>query len=371
MSKKFIEEEFPITKLSALGRKEKSTAHANITGIHAWWARRPTIISRALILSALIDYPENKTKQKEMRDFIIKMCSDFKGLPKQKELRDKLEVLINDNNNQKITLLDPFSGGSSIPLEAARLGLNSHGRDLNPVSVLIGKATCEYFQKFGIIILKELKKWWKYLRISIAEKLKYLYSNSSSENTIIAFIWAKQIKCQNSSCMALIPMLQTNYLVNKDGKKIVLKPLIKRSNNHNEIQFKIHKDDDNFNPNDFVIFSRGKVTCPACGLTIPNQDVMNLVKKRDFNDRLIVIVEKEKMTGTKIYRLPNEEDLHNIEESRKLLENYKTLIPKEKLPKKEIKWRVQNYGILDWKQFFNSIAFSWLFINRDKSTSFL
>lgn len=38
---------------------------------------------------------------------------------------------------------DPFSGGGSFPLEAQRLGLESHGSDLNPVAVLVGKAMIE------------------------------------------------------------------------------------------------------------------------------------------------------------------------------------------------------------------------------------
>ena len=38
---------------------------------------------------------------------------------------------------------DPFCGGGSIPLEAQRLGLRAHGSDLNPVAVLVSKATCE------------------------------------------------------------------------------------------------------------------------------------------------------------------------------------------------------------------------------------
>ena len=34
-------------------------------------------------------------------------------------------------------IFDPFCGGGSIPFEAQRLGLEAHGRDLNPVAVLI------------------------------------------------------------------------------------------------------------------------------------------------------------------------------------------------------------------------------------------
>ena len=41
------------------------------------------------------------------------------------------------------TVLDPFAGGGSIPLEAQRLGLRTFASDLNPIAVLINKALVE------------------------------------------------------------------------------------------------------------------------------------------------------------------------------------------------------------------------------------
>jgi len=40
-------------------------------------------------------------------------------------------------------VLDPFAGGGSIPLEAARLGFEAHAADLNPVAVLLNKCNLE------------------------------------------------------------------------------------------------------------------------------------------------------------------------------------------------------------------------------------
>ena len=50
--------------------------------------------------------------------------------------------------NQLPVFHDPFAGGGSLPLEAQRLGLESHASDLNPVSVLINKAMIEIPSKF-------------------------------------------------------------------------------------------------------------------------------------------------------------------------------------------------------------------------------
>ena len=47
------------------------------------------------------------------------------------------------------TVLDPFSGGGIIPLEALRLGCDTYANDYNPVAVIIQKCTIEFPQKFN------------------------------------------------------------------------------------------------------------------------------------------------------------------------------------------------------------------------------
>ena len=46
-------------------------------------------------------------------------------------------------------VLDPFAGGGAIPLEALRLGCDTHAVDLNPVAHLIELCTLVYPQKYG------------------------------------------------------------------------------------------------------------------------------------------------------------------------------------------------------------------------------
>ena len=41
------------------------------------------------------------------------------------------------------SILEPFAGGGTIPVEAQRLGLEVYASDLNPVAVLINKALVE------------------------------------------------------------------------------------------------------------------------------------------------------------------------------------------------------------------------------------
>ena len=46
-------------------------------------------------------------------------------------------------------VFDPFAGGGAIPLEAARLGCQSFGNDINPVAHIIQKGSLEFPQKYG------------------------------------------------------------------------------------------------------------------------------------------------------------------------------------------------------------------------------
>src|SRR5579859_607574 len=46
-------------------------------------------------------------------------------------------------------MLDPFSGGGAIPLEAMRLGCDVTAVDINPVAWFILKCTLEYPQKLA------------------------------------------------------------------------------------------------------------------------------------------------------------------------------------------------------------------------------
>jgi len=52
-------------------------------------------------------------------------------------------------SNPSPPVLDPFAGGGSIPLEAQRLGLRTFASDLNPVAVLINKASIEIPHNFA------------------------------------------------------------------------------------------------------------------------------------------------------------------------------------------------------------------------------
>ncbi len=84
-----------------------------------------------------------------------------------KELRQRIRDTF-DGETPKV--LDPFAGGGSLPLEAARPGCEAHALDLNPVAVLTMLGTVDYPIRFAkaqfprpprpedMLLLEELEK---------------------------------------------------------------------------------------------------------------------------------------------------------------------------------------------------------------------
>ena len=183
----FIETQFPIARLSAESYKErKAVSGQTLTGLGKWWGRKPLILVRASILGMLMPASSNPKKDREIFLKILTMDDDgtwlrckpaaqrkttraaFDALPYAKRLTDcerpenipgpteaawaeikahlgtkaqTLAQLVEQLGKQQFghtpRVGDSFCGGGSIPFEAARIGCEAFGSDLNPVAGLL------------------------------------------------------------------------------------------------------------------------------------------------------------------------------------------------------------------------------------------
>ena len=79
MNTSFIEEQFPVSKLSKECYKErKSSQGQTITGLGKWWGRKPLTLVRAAILGCLLPATEDKASDRET--FLRLMGMDAEGL---------------------------------------------------------------------------------------------------------------------------------------------------------------------------------------------------------------------------------------------------------------------------------------------------
>lgn len=165
---RLIEHAFPLRQASIDSVHEKNVRHGHISTLHIWPARRPLAASRAALLATLLRDPGTPEARKKLCEKIggtLKMETDKDGRIKEvteggvlrwkREIENKAtldwfcEEIRRANGGKAPKVLDPFSGGGAIPLEAMRLGCEVTAADLNPVAWFILKCTLEYPQKLA------------------------------------------------------------------------------------------------------------------------------------------------------------------------------------------------------------------------------
>ena len=183
----FIETQFPIARLSAESYKERKANNGQtLTRLGKWWGRKPLILVRAAILGMLMPASADAKKDREVFLQILTMDDDgawqrckppaqrklgraaFDALtyaerialcnrpenvagPDAKawgeinahlgttaaNLPELVEQLGQRSFGHRPRVGDSFCGGGSIPFEAARIGCDAFGSDLNPVAGLL------------------------------------------------------------------------------------------------------------------------------------------------------------------------------------------------------------------------------------------
>lgn len=264
MPKKLIEVALPLEAINAESAREKSIRHGHPSTLHLWWSRKPTATARAVIWSSLVDDPsehpeqfptEEEQNQERQRLFgILEKLVKWENSNNQAVLdAAKAEILRSTGNNPP-PLLDPFAGGGAIPLEAQRLGLEAHAHDLNPVAVMINKAMIEIPPKFAGQspvnpearaqfdgdggwsdakgLAEDVRYYGDWIKQQAFKKIGHLYpkvkvpaDQGGGEATVIAWIWARTVKCPNPACGCEMPLVSSFVLSKKKGKEAWIEPI--------------------------------------------------------------------------------------------------------------------------------------------------
>jgi adenine-specific DNA methylase len=383
--KRFIEVTFPLKEVSEISAKEKNIRHGHISTLHIWWARRPLSSSRATSYAALIPAPKNEEEKLKINDFIIELAKWENSLNTTIIEKARKDIL-NANGGMPPKVLDPFSGGGSIPLEALRLGCETYAMDYNPVAALILKCTLEYPQKYGKIstrrvgknwenlfddetdansLVEDVKKWGEWVLNEAKKEIGKFYPEDDDGLIPVGYIWARTIACQNPSCGAEIPLMRQFWLAKKDKKKISLKPYVKNG----KVEFDIVGQDNSlpkdFDPDNGTV-ARAVARCPVCGSTIDDKTTRKLFQEGKAGQRMVAVVLHNPKTQGKTYRLATEKDLEIFKEAEKYLEEKRKKlmeewgidpVPDEELKRVPVTFGVINvwvYGMNKWGDLFNS-----------------
>ena len=373
MERRFIEESFPVKEIGIESSEEKNVRHGHISTLHIWWARRPLAASRSTMFAALTD---SKTISKKKTEFIIDL-SKWKNSLNYEILKNARNDILKNNNGNIPKILDPFSGGGSIPLEALRLGCDTYASDYNPVAIILLKCTLEYPQKFNSRniqdgldetenkLIDDIKKWSNIIIDEVKKDIGKYYQNSDKTNPPLGYLWSRVITCQNPSCGAEIPLFTKFWLSKKSDKLIAVCPYVKE----NKLKFKIvgkgyEKIPSKFDPDKGNV-SRGIVTCLICGSTFDQKLTRKLFVEKKTSNQMIVVITHSKGTG-KRYRISTKEDLQIIDKAKKILEQKKVTlkeewgidpIPNEPIERVPFPFGVINvwvYGINTWGDLLES-----------------
>ena len=142
--RRLIEDYLPLDVLNAIASKEKLHPRRYVELVHYWPARRPITACRAAIYAALTPAPLDDEKRESAASFVARLAS---YAPDPLTLADAATRIKANYGGWAPKVLDLFAGGGAIPLEAARLGCESHAVDYNPVAHLIELCTLVYPQR--------------------------------------------------------------------------------------------------------------------------------------------------------------------------------------------------------------------------------
>ena len=282
MKKKLIEVALPLEAINFQAAREKSIRHGHPSTLHLWWARRPLAACRSVLFASLVDDPssnhdkfptiEEQETERQRLFGIIERLVDWDNIKDEKLYKEAHEEILKSTNGNPPPVLDPFAGGGSIPLEAQRLGLEAHASDLNPVAVLINKALIEIPPKFKDMppvnpkarekigantewkgaagLAEDVRYYGEWMKERAFEKIGHLYPKieipatdtvRAHEATVIAWIWARTVKCPNPACGAQMPLISSYWLSKKKGKEAWVEPVVDNKNKTITFQVKTGK----------------------------------------------------------------------------------------------------------------------------------
>ena len=340
-TKKLIEVALPLKKINAESAREKSIRHGHPSTLHLWWARRPLAAARAVIWSSLVDDPSSHPKkfpteeeQNRERQRLFRILEDLVVWENSNNERvleaAKAEILKSTNGNPP-ELLDPFAGGGAIPLEAQRLGLKAHAHDLNPVAVMINKAMIEIPPRFAGMapvnpeaqishmehiwsraqgLAEDVRYYGEWMKEEAFKRIGHLYpkvkvprEQGGGEATVIAWIWARTVKCPNPACGCEMPLASSFVLSKKKGKEAWVKPIPDGKRVRFEVQSgKCPKEYESYKTGRGATFK-----CPCCGEVTLDEYVKQEGKNNRIGSQLMAIAAEGKRG--RIYCSPNEEHI--------------------------------------------------------------
>jgi len=406
--KKLIEVALPLDDINKEAAREKSIRHGHPSTLHLWWARRPLAAARAVLFAQLVNDPGGKRgygayrgqtkdevqKERERLFNIIRELVKWENIDNCKLLeKARTEIkrsweetckITGENPSKMPAFHDPFAGGGTIPLEAQRLGLEAYASDLNPIAVLINKATIEIPPKFtGQFAVNPetqkrkdfFKKSWhgneglaedvqyygKWIRNEAEKRIGHMYPKyeitsemikerpdlklyKGKKLNVIAWIWARTVKSPSPGFANIeVPLATTFILSTKKGKEAYVEPIIKGTKYQFTVKIGKTKNDGKYQKG--TKFSKGSnFQCLISKAPISGDYVKAEGKAGRLGQRLIAVIAEG---GRDRVFLPPTPEHEKASKVNPLWSPDVTIVP-------GMSERVVTYGFFNYSQLFSS-----------------
>ena len=299
---------------------------------------RPLAAASAVLFAQLVDDPishpdrfpteEAQRAERERLHSIIERLVLWENRNDEEVFRDAHKEILASTSGKPPPILDPFAGGGTIPLEAQRLGLEAHASDLNPVAVLINKALIEIPQQVGgrppvfpgiaqsrmgewsgaTGLAADVRAYGEWMRSEAERRIGLHYPqvtlDDGTKGTVIAWIWARTVRCSNPACGIEMPLVGSWWLSKKKGREAWVRALIVADPSDpsgKRVEFEIGKGAAGVPATGTV--GRNGATCIACGSAVALTHLRVEGQERRMGARMMAIVASAGARNAYISRL--------------------------------------------------------------------
>jgi putative DNA methylase len=403
--KKLIEVALPLEAINNAAAAEKSVPRrGHPQTIHLWWARRPLAAARSVLFAQLVDDPSSwpeqfptEAAQEHERKRLFELLSELSMWENSNNFRviaaaqheiarswaratsHPLSIRIEngDATHAEVAaflqssvppIIDPFTGGGSICIEAQRLGLKSYASDLNPVAVTINTALLVLPQRFwhhapchpdllsstlgntwtdGSGLAEDILHYSKRVLQRVSSRISRFYgpvpvpaAQGGGTAVPIGWIWARTVASPNPALRGVhVPLVASFWVSRKKGREVWIEPIVDRNNN--TVNFRVQYGPPGPTLEETV--NRRGAKCILSGDPIPFSYIRTEAKSGRMRAQLMAVV-IETRSGRR-YLEPDAAQTISIPEPSNA--------PTTELPERALGFRVQQYGLLRHRDLFS------------------
>ncbi len=374
----FIEEWLPAAAIGVECIRERATGQQPPDKrLHVWWARRPLTASRAAVLGSLLpaNFPRDVFERllgfgrsssdlvriRRLMDAGVRIPGGFgtgraftRGLPDRdvQQAHAAMRVLWGDD----VAVIDPMSGGGSIPLEAARIGVRSLANEYNPVACSVLEATTDYPFRYGPQLAERARYWGREWLKRIEPRIGQFFPKRK-DGLVHAYIYARTVPCPDTGYdTPLVP--DWALLKPKGGHQLVGEPTVEKQMGTWSIRVReVGEGRGQLRTAPAPSYKKGKGVSLFSGAVIPADYIKAKAQAGEMRSRLYAVAVKTPRGLT--FEPPVQADFDAIDSAVEQLSferarwERENVIPTELYPETTSDPRPRTYGMPRWADMFS------------------